>query len=248
LPREGARRRSLSVRWLATVLGVMLANAAVHAAVHAEAPSRAQIEVALAQLRADPNLGTEHQERRLQWNFKNEPPQQDMHLPNWIVGLFEFLGQSLSVALWVAGGLLVAVAAVWTVRALRARRATARAAPASVEGRHELDLSPASLPDDIGSAALAALEAGLDREALSLLYRGALARAVHLHGVRIEASATESEALSAVRSRLDGARRDYFTELVALWQSMVYAGAAVPREAIARLCARFAPVLEASAA
>jgi hypothetical protein len=102
----------------------------------------------------------------------------------------------------------------------------------------QLDLRPASLPEDIGAAALALLEAGRTREALSLLYRGALSRAVHRFGAVIGESFTEGEALKAVNARLDPPRVDYFAKLVGFWQRAVYAGERAAHEPIAHLCLR----------
>jgi hypothetical protein len=76
-----------------------------------------------------------------------------------------------------------------------------------------------------------------------LLYRGALSRAVHRFGVRIEASFTEGEALRAVETHLDPPRTEYFGELVRLWQRAVYAGQMAAPPSVAALCVRFAPVL-----
>ena len=85
---------------------------------------------------------------------------------------------------------------------------------------------------------------GHQREALSLLYRGALSRAVHRHGIAILPSATEGEALRAVNATLDPPRAAYFAELVGLWQRAVYAGESVLRDPIDRLCRGFATSLE----
>ena len=161
------------------------------------------------------------------------------------MGLFEFLGQTSSVLLWVAGAVGAAIAAVWAVRTLKGRSpARRRAGPAGRSTRGTARHPPASLPADIGAAALALLDAGRARDALSLLYRGALSRAVHRHGALIGESYTEGEALKAVNARLDPPRVAYFTDLVALWQRAVYAGESAPHERISSLCAAFAPTLD----
>jgi hypothetical protein len=80
------------------------------------------------------------------------------------------------------------------------------------------------------------------------LYRVALSRAVHRHGVPIGASYTEGEALRAVRAKLDPARADYFSDLIGIWQRAVYAGETVTAEPIERLCRGFLPTLDGSAA
>ncbi len=231
----------------AAVAPALTAGAPGAAGAIGEAPSREEIAQALARLRADPNLGRETRVRTLRFN--TQAPATPQTVPAWLANLFAWVAQSLSVLLWIAGGLLLAVAAVWVLRVVRARKAESAALPAPLPtARPELDLRPESLPADVGAAALALLEAGRMREALSLLYRGALSRAVHRFAVAIQPSATEGEALRAVRTRLDAARGAYYSELIGLWQSSVYAGSEVPREAIAGLCARFAPLLESGAA
>jgi hypothetical protein len=111
-----------------------------------------------------------------------------------------------------------------------------------------MDIRPESLPDDIGTAALALAEAGKTREALSLLYRGALSRAVHRFGVSIGESYTEGEALRAVGARLDTARVSYFTDLVGIWRRAVYAGERMTADRVRPLCRGFRAALDAAAA
>ncbi len=207
----------------------------------------AEIRAVATRLRADPNLGVKHTVRSLRWIQTDKPPPTES--PPWLMGFFEFLGQTGSVLLWIAGGIAAAIAAVWILRLMRARTpASDMPQPASVSHISGLDIRPASLPDDVGAAALALLQAGRTRDALSLLYRGALSRAVHVHGVTVRESFTEGEALRAVESRLDGPRIDYFRELLALWQRATYAGQSAASETVAALCAKFGATLGNSAA
>jgi Domain of unknown function (DUF4129) len=208
--------------------------------------SRDEIRSAAAKLRADPNLGGERSLRTLRWNEANEA-KTAAPAPRWLTGLFDFLAQSSSLLLWVVGALCVAIAVVWGIRVLRERAPAAATPEIEVKSVHGLDIRPESLPENIGAAALELLEGGREREALSLLYRGALSRAVHHHGIAIASSATEGEALRAVNATLDPPRAAYFSDLVALWQRTVYAGESVMREPIARLCRGFAESLEGSA-
>ena len=136
---------------------------------------------------------------------------------------------------------------VWAIRMLRKRAPVARVDERVITTVHGLDIRPESLPGNIGAAALALLEAGRGREALSLLYRGALSLAVHRHGIAILPSATEGEALRAVNATLDPPRAAYFTDLVALWQRAVYAGETISATPIHRLCRGFAATLEGAA-
>jgi Domain of unknown function (DUF4129) len=212
----------------------------------ASPPTHEEVRAAIATLRNDPNLGSEHTIRSLRWvdsKLPSPPPES----PAWIVGLFQFLGQAASVLIWTAGGVAIAVAAVWTYRLLKAHAPKAIVAQTGMASHvGKLDIRPTSLPEDVGGAALALLQAGRARDALSLLYRGALSRAVHRFGVTIDESFTEGEALRALNARLDRPRTEYINDLVGLWQRTVYAGENAAPDPVAALCAKFAPTLDGS--
>ena len=206
------------------------------------APSHEEIHAAIAKLRLDPNLGQEHSVRTLRWKDSQAPPPADA--PTWLIGLFDYMGQAGSLLMWLAGTIVAAFAIVWSFRFLKARSPNtklARSKPVSHIG--DLDIRPDSLPDDVGAAALELLNAGRVRDALSLLYRGALSRAVHGFGVAIQESHTEGEALRVVVAGLDASRADYFRELVGLWQAAVYAGLPASIAPVAALCSTFAATL-----
>jgi hypothetical protein len=207
------------------------------------APSHAAVQSALQELRRDPNLGREKTIKSLHWSGKTDVAE-PKEPPNWLVGLFQFLSQAAGVLLWVTGGIGLAIAAIWVYRVVSARQSGQRLpAPSVASHVQDLDIRPASLPADVGGAALELLEAGRTRESLSLLYRGALSRAVHNYSVAIGESYTEGEALRAVNQRLDSTRAQYFSALVALWQRAVYAADMPSAEPVATLCREFSPVL-----
>jgi Domain of unknown function (DUF4129) len=241
---------ALSLAWglasngWAAASGTPASAAAANAAPIGTYLTRDEIRTAAAKLRADPNLGGERTLRTLRWN---ETTQVQTPAPNWLTRLFDLFAQSSSLFLWIVGALCAALAAVWAIRILRKRAPVVTVEEHAVSTVQGLDIRPASLPENIGAAALELLEAGHEREALSLLYRGALSRAVHRYGVAILPSATEGEALRAVNARLDPSRAAYFADLVALWQRVVYAGELVSAKPIDRLCRGFAASLEGSA-
>lgn len=208
-------------------------------------PSRDEIQAAIAKLRLDPNLGQEHSIRTLRWkDTKASAPPPTADAPTWLMGLFDYMGQAGSLLMWLGGAVLAAFVIVWSFRFFRARAPStklARSKPVSHVG--DLDIRPDSLPEDVGAAALELLNAGRVRDALSLLYRGALSRAVHAFGVAIQESHTEGEALRVVVACLDASRADYFRELVGLWQGAVYAGQPAPIGLVAALCSTFAAKL-----
>jgi hypothetical protein len=205
-----------------------------------------EIRAAADRLRMDPDLGGTHKIRSLRWT-QPRAPDQPQNPPAWIVGLFDYLGQTASVLLWVAGAIASALAVLWAYRIYKARSPRPVSAAAPVVTRiGDMDISPDSLPADIGAAALALAEAGKTRDALSLLYRGALSRAVHRFGVAIGESYTEGEALRAAGLRLDAARLSYFADLVGIWRRAVYAGEALSNDPVRHLCRGFA-ALDAAA-
>jgi hypothetical protein len=210
--------------------------------------TRAETEAAVAKLRADPNLPREQKLKTLRWtNSRSEPANADPP-PSWLVGMFDYLAQTGSLVIWLGGGLGVGFAAIWLYRITRARWGQEKMPSAGAVSRVQaLDIRPESLPADIGAAARALLGAGRPREALSLLYRGALSRAVHRFGVVIGESYTEGEALRAVKASLDAARTQYFSELVLLWQRAVYAGEEAPPDSVSRLCSGFSSALDRAA-
>jgi hypothetical protein len=79
-----------------------------------------------------------------------------------------------------------------------------------------MELAPETLPADVPEAAARLAAAGKLRDALSLLYRGALSELVHKRGVKLLASHTEGEAV-----RLAG--MPYFARLVDAWRGCAYA-------------------------
>jgi hypothetical protein len=79
-----------------------------------------------------------------------------------------------------------------------------------------MELAPEKLPANIAEAAAALARDGKLREALSLLYRGALSELVHKRGIRLLSSHTEGEAVQL-------AGMPYFAALVDAWRSCAYA-------------------------
>jgi hypothetical protein len=131
-------------------------------------------------------------------------------------GIGYALARALEVLFWVA----VAFAAVYLLwRAWKMLPLAAAAPrepyrpPAALFG---MELAPDKLPPDVADAAARLARDGRLREALSLLYRGALSELVHKRGVQLLASHTEGEAV-----RLAG--MPYFAALVEVWRACAYA-------------------------
>jgi Domain of unknown function (DUF4129) len=217
-------------------------------------PTREQISAAIAQLRADPNLGTEKKTRVLRRNTTSSSTTSTSgDSPGWlkwIADAFGWLASTARALLWISAIVLVAVLAIWIKRFLesrageRSRLPKFSAAPTHVR---DLDIRPESLPDDIGRAALDLWQRGEHRAAMALLYRGLLSRLAHVHRVPIRDSSTEGDCLALATGHLPAARSAYAGKLIRIWQRAVYGNTEPTLEEVQTLCAGFAAAVAAPA-
>ena len=237
--------RSRSSLFVALVLIAVCATAAADVSPGAARPTSVEVDQAVEALRHDPMLGEKKTIRSLHWDSSTEKKRPPKAPQGWLLDFFRFISQTSMALIWALGAIAIGICVVWILRLVRSREPRAAFAGASLPSHvQDLDVRPSSLPNDIGSAARSLLDAGRIREALSLLYRGALSRAIHQHDVAIAESFTEGQVLQAVRRQLNDAGSHYFARLVDLWQREVYAADHPASESIAVLCTEFAPVLE----
>lgn len=161
------------------------------------------------------------------------------------LGFWAKLGQLLAslqeVLLWTLAALAVVgllyVARRWTPQWFGAPRAADRP-PDALFG---LALAPESLPDDVAAAAAALVRAGRLREALSLLYRGALSVLVHRDHVPLAEGHTEGDCIRAAQTALPQGGAEYFARLVQTWTGAAYAGRLPDAAGADALCREWAP-------
>jgi hypothetical protein len=126
------------------------------------------------------------------------------------------LAKAAEVALWMAAIAALGYALWWLARRLPSVGQAERAAYQPPPALFGLELAPDTLPADVPEEAARLAAAGKLRDALSVLYRGALSELVHKRGVELRASHTEGEAV-----RLAG--MSYFAALVDAWRRCAYA-------------------------
>jgi hypothetical protein len=126
------------------------------------------------------------------------------------------IARAAEVLLWGVAIAAAAYALWWLARRLPQGAGRPREAYRPPPALFGMELAPDKLPADVPQAAAQLAAAGRLREALSLLYRGALSELVHKRGVQLLASHTEGEAV-----RLAG--MPYFAELVDAWRRCAYA-------------------------
>ena len=164
-----------------------------------------------------------HDRERLQWVRRNPPPEEKPADTTWARALGYALARAAEVLLWIGAAALVVLAARWLYRNLPredGRVAEPYRPPSVLFG---LELAPETLPPDVSGSALALAREGRIRDALGLLYRGALSELAHRRSVELLASSTEQEVLDRARARLDPQAGSYFALLVAAWQAAAYA-------------------------
>lgn len=251
-PLEALCRRAAGNVLTLAITTLLLASpgiASTTAPAEGQQPTEAQVKAAVAQLHADPNLGVAKKGHRLHW-VKSASPQQK---PNdnsgawlrWLAEAISWFATTARALLWVIGILLAGIVGLYIKRFLELRGER----PASLRVTmpthvRDLDIRPESLPDDIGASALEMWERGEHRGALALLYRGALSRLAHVHGVPIRDSSTEGDCLRLATAHLPAAAAAYVARLIRVWQRAVYGNTDPTDEEMRSLCAAFADAVD----
>ena len=165
--------------------------------------------------------------------FDNKPPPKKLNWA-WLKSAIDFFAQSVRVLAWiavamVAAGLLYLIARYVGLNGWDWGRSGRRFGPEMLFG---LDVRPESLPENVPAAARRLLADGHTREAVSLLYRGALVALIQDGRIEIGRGDTEGECVQRVRrayavshemAKQADSKADYFAALVKQWQRVAYA-------------------------
>ena len=137
------------------------------------------------------------------------------------------LGSIGELILWIAAAALIVMAVIfylrWSPIAMPKSHKINKKLPKSLFG---LEITPESLPDDVGQAAMDLWNKNDPLVALSLLYRGVLTTLVHRDGINLRGSATEGDCIRIVinhTAKPDADSVAYFRKLTATWQHAAYA-------------------------
>jgi hypothetical protein len=208
----------------------------------AEEPfTQAEIARAIDSVKADPELGTEEKRKRLVW--KEPKAARAPVSSSWWQGIADFFGwvaQLSQMLMWLLIAALLASLALVLWRLLgKARPVPGLRQDLAPTHVRDLDIRPESLPVDIGAAARRLWEAGEQRAALALLYRGLLSRLAHTFAVPVVDSSTEGDCLALATRVLDARRLEFVAQLIRTWQTAIYAGRPIEDELVFELCASF---------
>ena len=177
----------------------------------------------------DPDLSPH--ERRGYWQYKDESPtEKPKPLPSWLEKLLkwfttlrDYIGTGISFIPWFIGLVLLGLAVRyrrWLLSLFSGLGAgtTGGRFDARVAVLADVD----SLPVDVPAAARSAWDKGDARGALSLLYRGGVARMQEISGRELPQGATEADCLREA-GKLPGAAADTLRRVVRAWQYAAYA-------------------------
>ncbi len=183
---------------------------------------------------ADPRLSP----RREVATWKPRAPRGDP--PAWLASIGGLLATAGELALWLVAAVLLVLLALSARRWwpwLRGLASPAPAKPTAVREQPGPEVEP--LPDDIAAAARGLWASGQPREALALVYRGAVDAMATATGRALPPGATEAQCLRASQALPDSPRRA-FAQSVRLWQQAAYAERMPSDEAFDRMLAEAA--------
>lgn len=213
----------------------------------APAMTASAVQAAASAVAADPLLSGKEKTKTLRLKEDEDKKSKARDNGDWWINLLGNLSAGMRVAMWLGGAALL----IWVLLRLRDWLGVKRGGDdtAVLPPTHvgTLDIRPESLPADIGAAARELLARGEQRAALSLLYRGALSRLVHGHGVPIRAASTERDCLALAAPRLAPGSQAFLVDLVSAWQTVAYAHRQFPVDSAEQLCDDFAARLQPGA-
>jgi hypothetical protein len=192
----------------------------------------------IARVLASPEFSTQREIST--WRYRGAPREERTRRTPLAGGFWtavgKFLAALVQTAGWVGLGVLVVVLA-WYAWRLLPSAPEARPPPEAVRPptlRAAAAREP--LPTDVAGAAAALAVAGRRREALSLLYRGALTALARQYAVEIGDGDTETECLERARRALPAPSLAYFDALVQAWRRAAYAAQPLDTGSALQLC------------
>lgn len=232
--------RKMAAR-IARALGRSAALLLLAFALFAPSPLRAHPDpkAVLAEVLKDPEFQVTRKKKGLHWKQARTEasPATRRSLPD-LSGPLKLLAVFAKWAL-VAGGAALAAWLLWRNRGALSRRLRAESAWAPPDILFGMDIRPESLPPGLDAVAAGLWAEGRAREALALLYRGALAHLAHRCRASISRGATEGDCLRKAEAVLPAPALDYFRRLTLAWLSLAYAGLP-PGPGAEALCAEWA--------
>lgn len=248
----GNRLRAAATGVVAALLcAVVLIGANPHTALAADKPetvtARADAATEIKRILASPEFDQYRTITRWRSLRKSEKEQyHSSHASQFWSNLGLLLSDISQGMMWVGAGVVVLLL-LYAFRnflpAPRASKADEYQRPTNLFG---LNVSPESLPADVSGTARNLVSQGQLREALSLLYRGALSALVHRYRVVVHAGDTEGDCTKSATLALAAPAAEYFRGLVATWQQTAYDASPPPPGEVDAMCREWADYFDPS--
>lgn len=198
-------------------------------------PLKAESLELVQEVKSDPDFTVHVQ------TYKFPVPKGDIGSVSWLEGLFSFIGSFGVVLGFSLLALFIALLGwlIWKNRHLfRLKLEKGEGSDAGPAARMVMgmEITAESLPDDVPAAALVLWRGGRKREAMALLYRGAISKVAEAD-VEIRESFTEGDCLRSVEGAGAPAHPDYFRGLTKAWMGMAYAHVEPGDPEVHALCA-----------
>lgn len=161
--------------------------------------------------------------------------------PGW-ENFGELIAEILRALLWIAVAIALAAGLYYAARYFRGWDRPGKGAAPAPEALFGFDIRPKSLPADVRAAALSLVQQRRVRDALSLLYRGALSTLVHRERITLAPGNTEGDCLRVVSAHCAADTARYFSRLVGHWQRTAYGGELPDEPTVHALCDEWLPL------
>jgi len=166
------------------------------------------------------------EKKTTKWQLKEfERDQPDVEMPEWIRLFSVIFATLVEYTLW--GGLLIALIFLILSREywlhLFSRQTASEEEYQAPDILFGMDVRESSLPDDLIAEVQTLWQQKKARDALSLLYRGALVSLINREQIPLENSHTEGDILTLSQQRLAESKHHYLTQLTTQWQLIAYA-------------------------
>lgn len=210
--------RRIAERYAATA-GMLIFSVFCFFALPTDSHAQKDPKKEIAEVLKAKEFGYERDAMRWQSRDPAKPQEKSDSDPKALWGIGYALARVAEVLLWVLAGVAVGYALWFLVRMLPRGPLVAPEPYRAPPVLFGMELAPETLPPDVAAAAAALAREGKLREALSLLYRGALSSLVHKRGVRLLASHTEAEVLALSGQDV----HSYLEKLIEAWRLCAYA-------------------------
>ena len=174
------------------------------------------------------------------FNFGHSDQQHADAAPGWGKWIGALLARLIRLLMWLGLAILLVYLFVTRDRWLEWSGITKRRkAPQPPETIAGLPVTVDSLPPDIPASARAALDSGEPREALSLLYRGAILTMLQRDRLPLQSYHTEGDVLQLAEKKLAAPRTRYLRRLTNHWQALAWGHEPPEEDCLLTLCSEW---------